>query len=111
MNDEESLLAGLEPGFPFLPAKDRPGGTMTEEGRKGFNFNLSQYKRSEPRDVAAPEPLLMLPAPQDGDAIQPDGYPYPPEKDHDHQVNFEPRSAEERAQEFLVEWVQRFSRA
>jgi hypothetical protein len=84
---------------------------MTEVDRKGFSFNLIYQNLYELREAAAPEPLLMLPAPRDDGATQPDGRACPPEKDGDHPASFAPRPAEERAEEFLDEWVRRFSRA
>lgn len=63
-----------------------------------------------PWELVVPN-LLLLPAPLDCDSDQEADEKIPPEAGDDEILPIPPRPAEERAEDFLVDWVRRFSRA
>lgn len=64
-----------------------------------------------PWELVVPE-LKLLPAPENSDASEEAGEKVPPETAAEEEIIPIPlRPAEERAEDFLVDWVRRFSRA
>lgn len=96
----------------FIAVSQPAWGTVAEESQEGSDGIVTKEKNVKTRAHAAPEPLLLLPAPQTIDAGKAASSVEPPHNRLETDVlSFKPRSADERAEDFLIDWVRRFSRA